>query len=125
MKNQCFIHKTKPLILFNETLDLFFFGKRKISFGICRSCGLIFQSESIEQSKMIKSYSIDYNTDKFKSKKNFSSLRCHLDLNLFYGLLTKKIKNWNEPTSGTLVLYERKPNRFDPNLLFSLNFLSA
>ena len=56
MKNQCFIHKTKPLILFNETLDLFFFGKRKISFGICRSCGLIFQSESIEQSKMIKSY---------------------------------------------------------------------
>ncbi len=79
----------------------------------------------LKKSKMIKNYSIDYNTDKFKSKKNFSSLRCHLDLNLFYGLLTKKIKNWNEPTSGTLVLYERKPNRFDPNLLFSLNFLSA
>ncbi len=56
MKNQCFIHKTKPLILFNETLDLFFFGRRKISFGICRSCGLIFQTESIERSKMIKSY---------------------------------------------------------------------
>ena len=83
MKNQCFIHKTKPLILFNETLDLFFFGKRKISFGICRSCGLIFQSESIEQSKMIKSYKemvtyVDNLTKPSKSK--MKTVKRHIGL---------------------------------------------
>ena len=70
-----------------------------------------------------KKYSLDYN--KSKSKKNFTKLICHLDEKLFYGLLTKKYTNWNQPTVGTLVLYERKPNKFDPNLLFSLNFLTT
>tara|TARA_B100000579_G_C22770154_1_gene823551 strand:+ start:138 stop:1289 length:1152 start_codon:yes stop_codon:yes gene_type:complete len=56
MKNQCFIHKNKPQILVKENLNLFYFGKKKISFGICRNCGLIFQTESVKKSEMIKSY---------------------------------------------------------------------
>ena len=76
-----------------------------------------------KSSKLIKRYSLDYN--KSKSKKNFSKLTCHLDEKLFYGLLTKKYTNWNQPTVGTLVLYERKPNIFDPNVLFSLNYLQT
>ena len=70
-------------------------------------------------------YSIDFNKTKKKNKNNYTTLKCHLDLKLFYGLLVKKYSNWNQPTSGTLILYERKPNKFDPNLLFSLNFLTV
>ena len=44
---------------------------------------------------------------------------------LFYGLLKRKYTNWNQPISGSLILYERKPNKFDPNLIFSLNYLVA
>jgi hypothetical protein len=86
---------------------------------------LLNRSKKIDKksSKFIKKYSLDYN--KSKTKKNFTKLICHLDEKLFYGLLTKKYTNWNQPTVGTLVLYERKPNKFDPNLLFSLNFLQA
>ena len=78
---------------------------------------------NIKSSKFIKKYSLNYN--KSKSKRNFTKLICHLDEKLFYGLLSKKYTNWNQPTVGTLVLYERKPDKFDPNLLFSLNFLTT
>jgi len=77
---------------------------------------------NIKSSKFIKKYSLNFN--KSKSKRNFTKLICHLDEKLFYGLLTKRYTNWNHPTSGTLILYERKPNKFDPNLLFSLNYLT-
>ena len=77
---------------------------------------------NFKASKFVKKYSIDYN--KSKSKKNFSKLICHIDQKLFYGLLSKKYSNWNQPLSS-LVLFERKPNKFDPNLLFSLNYLSV
>ena len=76
-------------------------------------------------SRLLKEYSIDFNKTKKKNKNNYTTLKCHLDLKLFYGLLVKKYSNWNQPTSGTLILYERKPNKFDPNLLFSLNFLTV
>jgi len=76
-------------------------------------------------SRLLKEYSIVFNKTKKKNKNNYTTLKCHLDLKLFYGLLVKKYSNWNQPTSGTLILYERKPNKFDPNLLFSLNFLTV
>lgn len=75
-------------------------------------------------SKLINEYSIDFNRKK-KIKNNHTFLSCHMDLQLFYGLMTKKYSNWNQPMSGSLGLYERKPNIFDPNLLFSLNFLTT
>jgi hypothetical protein len=75
-------------------------------------------------SKFIKEYSINFNHRKRNVKNDYTLLNCHIDLQLFYGLISKKYPSWNQPTSGSLVLYERKPNIFDPNLLFSLNFLT-
>tara|TARA_Y100000590_G_scaffold181751_1_gene207108 strand:- start:14212 stop:15564 length:1353 start_codon:yes stop_codon:yes gene_type:complete len=77
-------------------------------------------------SKLLKRYFIKYSSFKTKIiKKNYSKLKCHLDYNLFYGLLKRKYKNWNQPASGSLILYERKPNKFDPNLFMSLNYLAS
>lgn len=78
-----------------------------------------------KKSNLIKRYSINYNPKDQKNQKNFSLLKCHLDFHLFYGLLTKKYSNWNEPTAGSLVLFERTPDVFDPNVTFSLNYLFA
>ena len=55
---------------------------------------------------------------------NYTTLRCHMDFNLFYGLLKRKYI-WNQTLSGSLIFYERNPNKFDPNVTFSLNYLAA
>ncbi len=74
-----------------------------------------------KKSKVIKTYKLSNLHNKNKSK--YSSLKCHLDYNLFYGLLKRKYV-WNTALSGSIVIFERKPNFFDPNVTFSLNFLS-
>ena len=45
----CFLHNKKPINLLHEDLDFFFFGKKKISFGICPKCGHIFQSKTVSR----------------------------------------------------------------------------
>lgn len=72
-----------------------------------------------KKSNFIKKYSLSYSQNLNRKTK----LICHLDFSLFYGLLTKKYA-WNAPLSGSVVMFERKPNRFDPNTTFSLNFLN-
>jgi hypothetical protein len=80
---------------------------------------------NLKNSKFLKKYMLNYNKPNCKLlKNNYSKLKCHLDFNLFYGLLKRKYTNWNQPMSGSVILYERKPNIFDPNLVFSLNYLS-
>tara|TARA_B100001964_G_scaffold194311_1_gene217833 strand:- start:320 stop:1663 length:1344 start_codon:yes stop_codon:yes gene_type:complete len=80
---------------------------------------------NFKNSKFLKKYAIEFNKSKSKLlKKNYSKLKCHLDFNLFYGLLIKKYTNWSQPLAGSLILFERKPNIFDPNVVFSLNYLS-
>lgn len=49
-------------------------------------------------------------------------LACHLDRQLFRGLLNK-ICTWNITLSGSVVIFERTPNLFIPTIPFSLNFL--
>ena len=56
MKNQCFLHKTKPEIVYSENLDLFNFGNLKLSYGLCKDCGHIFQNESAKKSQMKNHY---------------------------------------------------------------------
>ncbi len=74
------------------------------------------------KSKILKTYKLsNYNS---KRKPKYSSLKCHLDYNLFYGLLKRKYI-WNTALSGSVIIFERKPNVFDPNVTFSLNFLSS
>ena len=72
-----------------------------------------------KKSNIFNNYTIDFRKD----KKKFSHLKCHLDLKLFYGFLKKKYV-WNPAVSGSVIIFERKPNYFDPNLTFSLNFLN-
>ena len=43
-------------------------------------------------------------------------------LKTFLWLLKKYV--WNPAVSGSVIIFERKPNYFDPNLTFSLNFLN-
>lgn len=78
-----------------------------------------------KNSNFLKKYSINHGKSNIGlMKKKYSKLKCHLDFNLFYGLLKRKYSNWNQPASGSLILYERKPNKFDPNLFLSLNYLA-
>ena len=77
----------------------------------------------LKKSIFFKKYKIDYSGLGVNSTKNFTKLQCNLDLSLFYALLNKKKEaNWNHALSGSLILYKRFPDKFDPNLLFSINF---
>ena len=71
------------------------------------------------KSKILKIYNLEH-----LKKKNHSELYLHLDAGLFYNLLTRKT-SWNAAISGSLILYERKPNVFFPDLTASLNFLTT
>ena len=37
--------------------------------------------------------------------------------------MLNRVHPWNPVLSGSMVLFERKPNKFDPDVPFSLNFL--
>ena len=86
-----------------------------------------FGNLELKKSQLLKKYYLQNN--KFtnlslKKKKKSSWLKLHLDLNLFYDLLRRKY-SWNQPLAGSLIMFERKPNIFDPNITFSLNFLTT
>ena len=70
------------------------------------------------KSKILKIYSLEH-----LKKKKHSELCLHLDAGLFFNLLTRKT-SWNAAISGSLILYERRPNVFFPDLTASLNFLT-
>ena len=63
MKRTCFIDYGKTQKFFSENLDMFFFGKTKISYGICRKCGLIIQNKTVAP-KLLKDY-YDHSTVAF------------------------------------------------------------
>ena len=77
-------------------------------------------SEKIINSKknLLKKYSLSYK----KNTKRHSSLECHLDAKLFISLLQRTYP-WNPVLSGSMILFKRNPDKFDPNLTFSLNYL--
>lgn len=57
-----------------------------------------------------------------ENKRVEQELVCHLDLSLFTGLITRKCI-WNISLSGSVIMFERTPNVFLPNVPFSLNYL--
>lgn len=77
-------------------------------------------SEKIINSKnnLLRKYSLSYK----KNIKKHSSLECHLDAKLFISLL-KRTYPWNPVLSGSMIIFKRDPDKFDPNLTFSLNYL--
>ena len=59
-----------------------------------------------------------------KNYKKFSQeLNCFMDVKLFSALL-KKDYNWNMSIGGSLIMFERYPKKFFPDVSFSLNFLT-
>ncbi len=71
-----------------------------------------------KKSKLLKKYEID-----FPNKGKTFFLDVFLDLKLFNNLMLKKC-SWNTALSGSFVLFKRKPNKFLPDIPFSLNFLT-
>ena len=97
----------------------------KIKFFVYKDLSLS-KNNQIDQkkSKLLKNFEIDMNKNKYIGKKSvFSQLNCYLDAQLLNGLLQRKYV-WNSPVSGSLILYKRFPNTFDPNVTFSLNYLT-
>ena len=96
----------------------------KINFNIYKN---IYLDKNIKinnkKSKLLKTFSISKESSRKNNKKNYTVLTCFMDINLFYGLLKRKYI-WNSPVSGSLILYNRRPNIFDPNVTFSLNYLT-
>ena len=81
------------------------------------------KNHSIDQSKsiLLKKFNINYRSNKTRGK---SKLTIFIDIQLFY-LLLKRVYPWNISLSGSYILFKRYPNKFDPNVTFSLNFLSC
>jgi len=72
-----------------------------------------------EKSKLIKSYNLkNYPLD----SKKISRLECHIEYQLFKSLLSGKYP-WNTSLSGSTIMYKRNPNKFNVDMVFSLNFL--
>tara|TARA_Y100000590_G_C15735859_1_gene1018509 strand:- start:872 stop:2155 length:1284 start_codon:yes stop_codon:yes gene_type:complete len=72
-----------------------------------------------KKSKFIKKYNLkNYN---LKSK-NISKLECFIEYKLFKSLLLGKFA-WNTSLAGSTIMYKRKPNKHNVNMIFSLNFL--
>ena len=78
------------------------------------------------------------NVDKIQNKKEFvhkfsineknrqkfiQELNCFMDIKLFLALL-KKDYNWNMSIGGSLIMFERYPEKYLPDIAFSLNFLT-
>ena len=92
-----------------------------IKFYIYKNIGLKPNGDLAENNIPLKTYEI---SSANKSNAYTQELKCHLDQSLFESLLRKKTI-WNVALSGSLILFERKPNKFIPNVTFSLNYLSC
>ena len=76
---------------------------------------------SKKQSSFLKKYNLkNYDT----KNKNIYNLECHIEHGLFKSLLCGKFP-WNTSLSGSTIMYKRNPEKFNVDMLFSLNFLRA
>ena len=72
-----------------------------------------------KKSKFLKTYNLkNHHLD----KKNILKLECHIEYQLFRSLLKGKFP-WNTSLSGSTIMYRRIPNKFNVDMMFSLNFL--
>ena len=72
-----------------------------------------------KKSNFLKSYNLK---NYFLNSKNILKLECHIEYQLFKSLLAGKFP-WNTSLSGSTIMYKRKPNKFNIDKVFSLNFL--
>tara|TARA_B100000780_G_C21108939_1_gene447985 strand:+ start:932 stop:2263 length:1332 start_codon:yes stop_codon:yes gene_type:complete len=91
----------------------------RIKFHLYENLKINNKDKITKNSRKVREYIIDC-----VDPKKTQILDCHLDKNLFYCLITKKY-NWNIALSGSLIMFERRPNKFFPDIPFSLNFLNC
>ena len=77
-----------------------------------------------KRSKFLKKYQIENFQSKNKINKKIFYLDCFLEYKLFESLITSKFP-WNTSLSGSTILYKRTPNKFNIDMVFSLNFLKT
>ncbi len=56
MKRTCLFGHKKSFKILSEKLEMFSFGKKELNFSICKDCGFIFQSKTVEPSEMKNYY---------------------------------------------------------------------
>jgi L-ascorbate metabolism protein UlaG (beta-lactamase superfamily) len=91
-----------------------------VNFFLYKNLTLINSKISKSKSKLIDCLNLKFKSKVIKNK--LTNLNLHLDCQLFNMLLRRKT-SWNTSLSGSCILYERYPNKFDPNIPFSLNYL--
>ena len=74
------------------------------------------------KSQLLKTYKIDYKKNGYLKK--VPRLECYLEYDLFKSLLNRKFP-WNTSLSGSTIMFKRYPNKFYPDMVFSLNFLTS
>ena len=91
----------------------------KINFFLYDNLSLNKANKIQNKQKFIYKLSLsDKNYNKFSQE-----LNCFMDVKLFSALL-KKDYNWNMSIGGSLIMFERYPEKFFPDVSFSLNFLT-
>ena len=113
--------------LFNEAKENYFNridklkvkANWKINFFLYDNLSLNKANKIQNKKKFIYKLSLsDKNYNKFSQE-----LNCFMDVKLFSALL-KKDYNWNMSIGGSLIMFERYPEKFFPDVSFSLNFLT-
>ena len=113
--------------LFNEAKENYFNridklkvkANWKINFFLYDNLSLNKANKIQNKQKFIYKLSLsDKNYNKFSQE-----LNCFMDVKLFSALL-KKDYNWNMSIGGSLIMFERYPEKFFPDVSFSLNFLT-
>ena len=56
MKRTCLFGHKKSLKILSENLEMFSFGRKELNFSICKDCGFIYQSKTVEPSEMRNYY---------------------------------------------------------------------
>ena len=72
-----------------------------------------------KKSKFLKTYNLK---NYYLDSKNILKLECHIEYMLFKSLLAGKFP-WNTSLTGSTIMYKRSPNKFNIDMIFSLNFL--
>ena len=83
MIRKCFLDKSKPKNFLHENLKMFFFGKKKLSFGICKKCGLIYQTKTVKPKEMKNYYnnlSLAYDNLYTPTKDKIKSVKRHINI---------------------------------------------
>ena len=133
-----FLRSKKLANDFTPTLDVLIDCINKISsqntkyhFCLYPCTTLIYKKDLINSFKKIKKINFDhlssvseYDASPYRALRFVGKNRIEFNSKKFARMRTQNIPKLCHDT-GSLMLYERKPNKFDPNVIFSLNYLVA